>query len=137
MCVFSGRQLALTYRRGGRYLYSSGSPDDDLTLVFAGTRLDVIYVQHPALGLFVVEVDGLPLQAVDSAAAESAFGVRVSFTLPDGTHTVRVYPQSGTLAIDAFAVEAAIAPPVVPTITPNETDPVPSPTPLPTGTVPP
>jgi len=28
-----------------------------------GTRLDVVYVKHPALGVFVVEIDGVPVQS--------------------------------------------------------------------------
>ena len=83
---------------GGRYLYSSGGPDDSLTLAFNGTRLDVVYVKHPSLGTFVVEVDGTPLQAVDSIAADSEFGARVSFSLPAGSHTVHLYPLVGTIA---------------------------------------
>ena len=102
------------YASGGSYVYSSGSPDDALTLAFSGTRLDVVYVKHPALGTFVVEIDGTPYQAVDSTAADSEFGARVSLELPDGLHTVRVYSLRGTIAIDAFAVEAvAVLPPTV------------------------
>jgi hypothetical protein len=95
---------------GGQYVYSSGSPDDTLTLDFTGTRLDVIYVKHPALGAFVVEIDGEVWQAVSCTAADTEFGAQVSFILPDGVHTARIYPQSGTIAIDAFGVEEVIAP---------------------------
>ncbi len=120
---------------GGRYLYSSGSAEDSLSLTFEGTRLDVVYVKHPSLGTLIVEVDGTPLQAVDSIAADSEFGARVSFTLPAGSHTVRLYPQSGTIALDAFAVEEVTAAPVVPTATLVVTEPAPSPTVLPTETL--
>jgi len=36
---------------GGRYLYSSGSAEDSLSLTFEGTRLDLVYVQHPSLAV--------------------------------------------------------------------------------------
>ena len=106
---------------GGRYVYSSGSAEDTLSLSFSGPRLDVIYVQHPSLGAFVVEIDGAALQTVDSVAADSVFGARVSFNLTDGAHAVRIYPSSGTIAIDAFGVPAGqepVVPPVEVTVEP-------------------
>jgi hypothetical protein len=106
-----------SYASSGRYIYSSGSMDDTLTLAFTGTQLDVIYVKHPALGSFVVEVDNVALMVVDSAATDSEFGARVSLSLPAGTHTVRIYPQSGTIAVDAFGLEALAEVPILPTAT--------------------
>ncbi len=110
---------------GGRYLYSSGSAEDSLSLTFEGTRLDVVYVKHPSLGTLIVEADGMPLQAVDSSAADSEFGARVSFTLANGVHTVRLYPLTGTIAIDAFAVETPVETSIIPTVEslPTETPP--------------
>ena len=91
---------------GGGYVYSSGSLDDALGLSFSGTRVDVIYVQHAALGGMLIEVDGVPLHAIEPGTAESIFGARVIVgNLPEGEHTVRIYPVSGTIAIDAFAIE--------------------------------
>jgi len=91
---------------GGRYLYSSGVPDDALSLVFEGTRVDVVYIQHPALGSFDIEIDGVVLQTVSSVAADSVFGARsIVSGLAAGPHTLRVVAVTGTIAIDAFAVE--------------------------------
>jgi hypothetical protein len=91
---------------GGRYIFSSGSLDDTLTVLFEGTRADVIYVQHPALGRFVLEIDGVVWLEVDSASTEAAFGARASVNgLPDGPHILRIYPLAGTIAIDAFVFE--------------------------------
>ncbi|MBI5958776.1 MAG: hypothetical protein HY866_08575, partial [Chloroflexi bacterium] len=112
---------------GGRYLYSSGSLDDALTFTFSGVQLDVIYVKHPALGQFIVEVDGAPLLLADSTAPEAEFGVRGSITLGAGEHTARLYPLFGTIAIDAFEVQTQIAPPVVSTPEPT-TEPTAEPT---------
>ena len=110
----------------GYYIYSSGSPNDALTLTFAGTQVAVIYVQHPALGVFAVEVDGVLMQTVSSVAAESVFGARAAIAgLGASVHTLRVYPLSGTIAIDAFAVEPQPTilntPPVVATSTETST----------------
>ncbi|MGQ9849562.1 MAG: hypothetical protein ACUVSU_05860, partial [Aggregatilineaceae bacterium] len=135
---------------GGSYLYSSGDTADALTLTFTGAQVSVIYVKHPALGVIVVEIDGAPVQLLDSAATESVFGVQATFTLAEGQHTLRIYPMTGTLALDAFLVETAVTPPggseittASPTATPTEAvvlTPTPSenlletPTPQPTPT---
>jgi hypothetical protein len=109
---------------GGRYVYSSGSLDDTLTLNFSGTQADVIYIQHPALGSFAIEVDRTVMQTVNSVAADTVFGVKTSITgLAAGTHTLRIVPVSGTIAIDAFAVELPLA---TPTMTATPTDGVPT-----------
>jgi len=114
---------------GGRYIFSSGSLADTLTVTFQGTRAEVVYVQHPALGSYVIEIDGLPVQQVITTAPESVFGSRAAIVgLPDGTHTLRVVPSVGTIAIDAFGVDVLIettptsapgAPEVVSTETPT------------------
>jgi CSLREA domain-containing protein len=122
------------YASGGRYLFSSGSPDDALLLTFTGSRVDIVYVKHPALGVVVVEVDGVPLQLVDSIASDSEFGARTTASVSPGQHTLRVYPMTGTIAIDAFVVEPQVLPstPVVePTGQPTEVVP-PAETPAPT-----
>ncbi len=111
---------------GGSYLYSSGSSDDALTLIFYGAQVSVIYVKHPALGVIVVEIDGTPYQLLDSLAEESVFGVQATFALAEGQHTLRLYPMMGTIALDAFLVEAL----ATPTATPEATAEVPvTPTP--------
>jgi len=82
----------------------------------------VVYVRHPALGVFVVEIDGVPVQLVDSSATDTEFGARASVLVSAGEHTVRVYPLSGTIAIDAFGVEPVVVEPTVePTLPPVET----------------
>lgn len=108
---------------GGSYIFSSGSTEDTLNLSFYGSRVDVIYVQHPALGVFTIELDGMPLQTVDTVAESSVFGARATLSgLAEGQHTLRVIPASGTIAIDAFIVDEQPAP--VPTedpiLTPTE-----------------
>jgi hypothetical protein len=135
-----------TAASGGQYIYSSGSPDDTLTTYFEGTQAVVVYVKHPALGVFGIEIDGVLQQQVDSTAPDSEFGALATVDgLAGGQHTLRVYPISGTIAIDAFAFETPLmvtptpAPVVVPTDTPLPTatlmpEVVPTDTPLPTAT---
>ena len=91
---------------GGRYLYSSGSDKDTLALTFTGSRVDVIFVKHPALGSFALVLDDTPLQTVSSTARDTEFGARVSLSMGAGRHTLRIVPANGVIAIDAFAVEA-------------------------------
>ena len=99
---------------GGRYLYSSGSNKDTLALTFSGSRVDVIFVQHPALGSFALVLDGTLIQTVNSNAQDAAFGARVSLSMGAGRHTLRIVPVNGVIAMDAFAVEAVVEPPVTP-----------------------
>jgi len=109
-----------------RYLYSSGSPNDALSLTVQGSSFDVIYVKHPTFGTFAVEVDGAVVLTVDSVGSKSIFGTRAAVrNLPAGTHAVKVYAVSGVIAIDAFAVEslpgaAQPAAPVQPTDAPAQ-----------------
>jgi hypothetical protein len=108
---------------GGSYLYSSGSFDDLLSLSFVGSQVEVMYVKHPALGTFAVEVDGAVIQLVNSVAAESEFGAQATVNgLSDGVHLLEVYPVAGVVALDAFGVEALSNEPV-PTPTPTEIPP--------------
>jgi hypothetical protein len=107
-----------------------------LSLGFYGTQIEVVYVQHPALGTFAVEIDGVVMQTVNSLAGEGVFNVRATISgLFDGQHTLRVYPVNGVMAIDAFLVEQA-AEPVLPTVVPTETlvPPTDVPTDIPTET---
>jgi hypothetical protein len=126
---------------GGSYLYSSGSFDDSLSLTFTGTQLSIIYVKHPALGVFAVEIDQVVIQTVNSVAAESVFGTQAVITgLADGLHTLKIYPVVGVVAIDAFSVEGFVDAPVPPpTSTPVPTQEVlptnePTATDIPTST---
>jgi uncharacterized protein (DUF1810 family) len=121
---------------GGRYVYSNGSLDDVLTLSFSGTQVDVIYIQHPALGSFALEVDGTVMQTVSATSVEAVFGAKASVTdLAVGAHTLRIVPLSGTIAIDAFAVELPVAT-LEPTTTEVPTEVVPTETAVPTDVVP-
>lgn len=107
---------------GGRYLYSSGSLADTLNLPFYGSRLDVIYVQHPALGSFAIEIDGVQIQTVSGTAESTVFGARASIGgLAEGEHWLRIVPVSGTIAIDAFAVlpQPQATPTLIPTTLPT------------------
>ncbi len=115
---------------GGRYLYSSGDSKDTLSLTFGGSRVDVIFVKHPALGSFVLVLDDTILQTVNSAGQDTAFGARVSLSMGAGRHTLRIVPANGVIAIDAFAVEPQAVEPSTPELTVFPTD---QPTPEPTG----
>jgi hypothetical protein len=95
---------------GGQYLYTGGNTQDTLTLNFEGDSLTVVYVQHPALGSFALEVDGIVRQTVNSTGDEG-LGLEATVTgLGAGAHTLRVLPVSGVIAIDAFRVASAISP---------------------------
>ena len=133
---------------GGRYLYSSGSHEDTLVLTFTGSRVDVIFIMHPALGSFALVLDDTPLQTVSCTAQDAQFGARVSLSMGAGRHTLRIVPVNGVIAIDAFAVEGQVeltAPPTIeptvePTIEPTmepTIEPTVIPTELPTETPPP
>ncbi len=115
---------------GGNYLYSGKSVDDTLTLEFVGPRIEIVYVQNPALGALAIEVDGTVLRTVMTDGTSPQFGSRAIVDyLENGPHTLKVYPQEGTIiGVDAFYIPAP--PPVEPT--PTETTPVAS-TPIPRG----
>ncbi|HEX3051125.1 MAG TPA: hypothetical protein VHP83_10760 [Aggregatilineaceae bacterium] len=102
---------------GGQYIYSSGTAGDALSLSFEGTGVDVVYVQHPALGTFAIEVDGVVQQTLVSTAESTIFGAQATVSgLSAGAHTLRVVAVEGTIAIDAFHVIAAeVVPTPVPT----------------------
>src|SRR5690606_23785099 len=77
---------------GGAYLYSSGGPEDTLTLRFTGSAVTVRYVSHPALGAFELRLDGALRQPVDSQGTQ-AFDRRVTITgLDAGTHQLQLVP---------------------------------------------
>jgi len=91
----------------------------------------VIYVQHPALGTFAVEIDGTVQQTVGSTADSAIFGTTATVSgLSAGAHTLRVVAVEGTIAIDAFTVIPAE---VVATPVPTD-DTTPEPTVEPTTT---
>ncbi|MBZ0305798.1 MAG: hypothetical protein K8I82_06990, partial [Anaerolineae bacterium] len=103
----------------GGYLYSSGGPDDSLTLHFDGTWAEVIYVEHPDLGSFAIEMDGELAQSIVSTSETAAFGkiARIE-NLTAGSHTLRIYPLGGMVAVDVFIVEVGITALPTPSPTP-------------------
>ncbi len=88
----------------------------------------MIFVQHPALGSFALLIDETPIQTVSSTTADSAFGARLTLSLSAGSHTLRIVPVSGVIAIDAFAVEAVSEPPAPPVTEPTAEPVTPEPT---------
>src|SRR5262249_38119923 len=110
---------AATAASGGGYLYNTGAADA-LSLVFAGSSLQVLYVSGPGLGTLAVEVDGTVLRTVITANTEIHYGQSTSINyLSDETHTLRVYAQEGgVVGVDAFVVstvgEAQVAVPDAP-----------------------
>jgi thermitase len=107
---------------GQSYLMSSGSTSDTLTFGFTGTEAQVVYIMGAQFGSFVIEVDGVPMQAINAYAAQTSVGNLARITgLSDGTHTLRIIPLGGApVAIDGVIVTSAT---VV-----TETPPPPSPT---------
>jgi mannan endo-1,4-beta-mannosidase len=89
---------------GGSYLYTSAG---NITFKFTGTQFDVLYVQHKSLGRFGVEVDGVQVLNVQTNNSLTKFKAQAQVrNLAPGTHTVRIYPLYGTIAIDALVVDA-------------------------------
>jgi hypothetical protein len=88
---------------GGSYLYSSGSAGEGLTLHFAGTRIEVGYVAHPALGTLALEIDNVVVRTVITTSETTVFGRQTAVDyLDSGPHVLRVYAVAGLIAIDAF-----------------------------------
>ena len=88
---------------GGSYLFSSSA---QLAFTFTGTQFDVLYVQHPALGSFVIEVDGAAVQTVDSHSEQTHFRAVASVRgLANGQHSVVIRPVAGAAAIDAVTLQ--------------------------------
>jgi hypothetical protein len=95
---------------GGRYIFSSGAANEALIMPFFGTSVDIVYIQHPALGSFAIEIDGTVVQTINSTAS-TGFGVRASVTgLSAAQHTLRIVAINGTAAIDALYVEPQTVP---------------------------
>lgn len=91
---------------GTGYIFSSGSLDDSLSLAFYGTGLEVIYVGHPALGSFMLEVDGEVMDTITTTTPDSQFDQRAVINgLDEHEHILRIVPVEGTVAIDALVVE--------------------------------
>lgn len=88
---------------GGSYLYSSGAETDTLTLNFTGTAIEIGYVEGPAFGDFAIEIDNNIVRSVVTTETEINFDARaVVDYLDNETHTLRIIPVEGAIAIDAF-----------------------------------
>jgi hypothetical protein len=60
-------------------------------------------VEGPAFGEFLIEVDGVQQQTINSQAGEYRVGAEVIIEgLATGEHDLRIIPVSGTSAIDVF-----------------------------------
>ncbi|NDJ84495.1 MAG: fibronectin type III domain-containing protein [Chloroflexi bacterium] len=104
---------------GGVFL-TAGTQDDSLTLIFAGPRLDVVYVAGPAYGAFNIEIDGTIVRTVDSNYPTLSYGLEATIDyLADETHIVRIIPVGGTVALDAFeaVISGSETAPAVPSLT--------------------
>ena len=90
---------------GDRYVYSSASTDDILSLEFVGTSVEVIYVESRMTGTFTIVVDDVAVRTVITTGDATEFNSRTLINyLSDGQHTLQIIPISGTVAVDAFVV---------------------------------
>ncbi|HLA45102.1 MAG TPA: hypothetical protein VJZ27_16775, partial [Aggregatilineales bacterium] len=113
---------------GGAYVYNSGATGENLSLRFAGEQLVLEYIQHPALGIAAIEVDGEIVQTF-TLRGEQAFGKQIHLRdLADGDHNLRILSLEGMMAIDAILVSEVLTPEQLPT---DATDVVERPTAMP------
>ncbi|KAB2854487.1 MAG: hypothetical protein F9K46_16870, partial [Anaerolineae bacterium] len=93
---------------GGSYSFSSGSPDDVLTLAFDGSALTVIYVTGPQLGILALEVDGTVLRTIITTSDTVQYSQAAEFDyLAGGSHVLRLYASGGMIAVDAILATPA------------------------------
>ncbi|NDJ78595.1 MAG: hypothetical protein GYB65_20285, partial [Chloroflexi bacterium] len=94
---------------GGSFLSSGANTSAMLTLTFDGPSITVDYVKREGYGSLAIEVDDEVVQVVDSYLDA---GTQIdSFTvdgLGDGQHTLKVYPLSGTVGVDAFTAPLVV-----------------------------
>lgn len=93
---------------GAKFLVSSGRDVDDvLALAFEGTGVTVVFVKDPAYGRLGIEIDGALVQVIECFDVTGrTFGAQVTFNgLAAGSHTIRVFPVVGRVAVDAFVIE--------------------------------
>ncbi len=97
---------------GGTALMSS-SEDDNLTVVFEGSAISVLYASSLATGELALEVDGQIVQQVNTNSAAEAFGLALSVDgLTPSIHTLRVLPFNGArILIDSIIIGASVQPP--------------------------
>ena len=113
---------------GQDYMVSSGAGGDSLALAFNGTGLDVVYVAGPQYGMFVIEIDGVPMLGVNAYAPEMTFGQVASIAnLSAGQHVIRIVPQGALpVGIDAIVVGGQVLiGAIIPTVTPIPPTPAP------------
>jgi hypothetical protein len=92
---------------GGSYLINA-DPLGTLSVSFEGMTAAVTFVQGPSFGQFALEIDGVVQQVVNANAADYSFGQAILNGLSAGAHTLRVIPQAGVVAIDAFLVPSVV-----------------------------
>lgn len=111
---------------GGGYLYSTDSVNDVLEFNFTGTTIDIIYIKHPALGRFSIEVDNTIVRTVNGYSEETEFGAIATVDyLDDEPHVLRIFPAEGVIAIDAiYAQIHAVDPMLGVPVDPPDTTPI-------------
>lgn len=92
---------------GGSYLINT-DPLGTLSVSFEGMTAAVAFVQGPSYGQFALEIDGAVQQIINANAPDYSFGQAILNGLSAGAHTLRVVPQAGVVAIDAFLVPAVV-----------------------------
>ena len=107
---------------GGSYFISS-TADDSMGLIFEGTAISIIYFQHPAMGSFNVEIDGVLKGSVRETGDTILFRQVPISGLTPGIHTLRLVPARNPIVIDAFVVNPPInwLPGTIATATPSPT----------------
>jgi hypothetical protein len=110
------------------YLTSSGSGADTLTFAFSGSAAAVVYIAGPAYGSFVIEVDGVPMRAVNANAAQGSVGNLAGVSgLMAGEHVLRIVPLGGApVAIDGVIVDGQVLVAGTPVPTPSPTMEIPT-----------
>jgi predicted outer membrane repeat protein len=95
---------------GQSFLTSSGSAADTLTFSFTGTEAQVVYIMGASYGSFVIEVDTVPMLAINAHAAQTSVGNLAAVSgLSEGQHTLRIIPLGGApVAIDALIVNGQV-----------------------------
>jgi hypothetical protein len=95
--------LSIAEASAGSVQVSSGSLDDSLVLEFHGTSVEIIYVTDVNYGDFAIEIDNTLRRTVVTASDTPTLDNHAVIDyLDDDHHTLRVYPVSGVIAIDAF-----------------------------------
>ncbi|MCI0709445.1 MAG: S8 family serine peptidase [Chloroflexi bacterium] len=94
-----------TSASGNAYVASKRTGDQQLGLLFEGTRIEVIYARHEAFGTMSIEIDNKIVQTIDTQSDVAQFNVRaVVNELEPGFHIIRISADSGAIAIDGFEI---------------------------------